>query len=328
MSTFTVFAPKWIAEGGISSPRTVQGYPAQTAAWRDGDILTPVTTGTITLPTQGAGNFTNATGALTPGPSLGTNPVPFQINNSSSSQTQGVVTVTGTTAASAPAQTYFVEVTYVETSLTNESQVSVPFIINCAAGVTPNVNVASAGAPAGADHYAVYASFMPNTFWLQHAVVALGTATAIVYPLTNSIGLNKGSVGISSSIFGMADSDSDAYFAGQLGAAPGGSQATGKRSLFGATQSYGPGWTNDPYALPVTKLQIGLMEINLVQAYSPGLNYASVGFNIDSATGYFTADTTQTAAAVIQDLAYYPDTGNTGDFGARVRIKLNGSALI
>jgi hypothetical protein len=329
LATYTAYEPQWIAEGGTTGPRTAQIYPAQLALWRTGDILTPVTTGTITTPTGGtAASFTNATGLLTPGPSLGTSPVPFQMATSSSTQTQGAVTVTAVTAASAPAQTYFCVVTY-DITIATESQVSQAFIINCAAGITPDVNVASAGAPAGATTYGVYLSFMPNTFWLQHAVTALGTPTAITYPLTNSIGINKAAASISTNIVGMADCDSDAYFAGTLGATAGGSQFNSKRSLFGATQSFGPGWTNDPFALPVTKLQNGQVEMSLVQAFNPGLNYSACGVNIDATTGYFVADTTQTACAIIQDLAFGPGyRGNTGDFGARIRIKFNGSALI
>jgi hypothetical protein len=328
VTTYPAFEPQWIATGGILSPRVAQVYPAQVAAWRTGDILGLITTGAILTPTGGtATSFTNATGALTPGPSLGANPVPFNITGAAGTQTQGVVTVTATAAAAAPAQTLFGVVTY-NITLATESQVSVPFIINTVAGITPNVNVAAAGAPAGATTFKLYLGFLPGTFWSQSAVSALGTMISTAYPLTNSIGANKAAVAVSTGIIGMADSDSDAYYAGILGATAGGSLNTGKRSLFGATQSFGPGWTNDPFALPVTKLQVGLIELSLVQGWSPGLLYAAVGFNIDAATGYFVADTSQTAAGVIQDIAFGPGRGNVGDVGARVRVQVNASAVI
>jgi hypothetical protein len=328
MAAFTAFEPKWIPTGGIISPRTVQVYPAQQAAWRTGDLLINVTTGTVTTPTGGtATSFTNATGANTPGPSLGTAPVPFNVTSSSYSATQGAVTVTASASASAPAQSLWCIVTYTITA-TTESQNSAPFLINTVAGVLPIVNVTATGAPAGATTYALYAGFLPLSYYRQSAVTALGSTTTTAYPLTNSSGVNKAAAGVSTGIIGMADSDSDAYFAGILGATAGGSQNTGKRSLFGATQSFGPGWTNDAFALPVTKLGPGLIELSLVQGFYPSLIFASTGFNIDATTGYFVADTTQTAAGTIQDIAFSPGQGNVGDTGARVRVQLNSSAVV
>ena len=324
MATYPSYEPQWVAEGGITGPRTAQLYPAQTAAWRTGSILTQVVTGgPITVPSGGA-----LTAATIAGPSLGTLPVPFQVSTNASSQTQGVVTVTAQTAASAPPETLFGVVTYTAAAITTESQPSQPFIINSAAGITPIVNVSATGAPAGLTKYAVYMGFLPNTWYLQHAVTALGTVTDLAYPLTNSTGVNQAQAGISTGILGMADCDSDAYFAGVLGATAGGSQNTGKRSLFGATQSFGPGWTNDPFALPVTKLQQGEVEISLKQAWYNSLIGSSVGLNIDAATGYFVADTTETACATIQNLAWGPGyRGDVGDIGARIRIKFNAGAL-
>jgi hypothetical protein len=329
LATFTAYEPQWIATGGIESPQIQQVYPAQTAAWRTGDLVINVITGTITTPTGGtATSFTNATGANTLGPSLGPTPVPFNITGATGI-TQGVVTVTGVASAGAPAQTLFGVVSYTITA-TTESQVSVPFIINTIAGFLPTVNVSATGAPAGATSYAVYLGYQPNTWYRQSAVTALGTGTATTYPLTNSVGINKAAAGVSTGILGMADCDSDAYYGGILGATAGGSQNTGKRSLFGATQSFSPGWTNDPFALPITKLQSGIIELNLVQAFYPSLVNTAVGFNIDPVTntGYFVADTTQTAAGIITDIAYGPSyRGNVGDVGARVRVRLNAAAV-
>jgi hypothetical protein len=329
---YPAFAPKWKAVGGITSPQTAQVYPAENATFRDGDILLNVTTGAIVVPTGGtAASFTNATGANTPGPFLGplatSQPSAFNVG-STAALVQGAVTVTGVASAGAPARTLFGVVTYTITAAT-ESQNSQPFIINLQPGFTATINVAAAGAPAGATTYTVYLGFLPNTWARQFTVITLGTATGnILNPLTNSVGANRASAGSSTGIIGVADVDSDAYYGGQQGATAGGSQFTGKRGLFGATQSYGPGWTNDPFALPITKLQSGLLEMSLVQPFNNTLFNAAVGLNIDSTTGYFVADTSQTAVGVIRDLAFSPNQGNVNDVGARVLVAFNAAALI
>ena len=326
MAIYTASEPQWKPSGGTLGPRTSQVYPAQTAAWRAGDILTLITTGTIVTPTGGAGTMVGV-----PGPSFGLAPVPFNIGTNGQSVTQGVVTVSGVTAASYPAQTLFGVLTYTTGSATNETLISVPFLINTAAGIQPRITVAATGAPATTTSFRAYAGFQPNSWYLQGTDTAFAANYSFVYPLTNSVGVNRAAAGISTNIVGLADCDSDAYYAGPLGATAGGSQATGKRSLFGATQSYAPGWTNDPFALPVTKLQSGQVEMCLTQPYSNALLYAAVGFNIDplTNTGYFVADTSQTAAGTIQ--AFVQPIGYGGDVGdqnARVIVQVNGSAVI
>jgi hypothetical protein len=327
MATYTAYEPKWKAPAGVLGPQIQQLYfPAQNAAWRKGSLLINVTTGTIVTPTGGTStSFTNATGANTPGPLLGFN-TPFNITSSSYSLTQGAVTVTASTSATAPAATYFCEVSYTITA-TTESVPSAPFLINCPAGLLPSVNVTATGAPAGATTYAFYAGLYPGQYMRQSAVTALGTATALTYPLTNSVGLNQAASNVSSGIIGMADCDSDAYYAGVLGATAGGSQQTSKRSLFGATQSYGPGFDYYPFALPVVKLQSGLIEASIVQAWNPALIGSSVGWTLNTVTGYFTADTTATAAGTIQGLSSQPFQGDVGDFFARVLVLPTQSTL-
>jgi hypothetical protein len=311
--------------------KTRQLYPAQLAVWKDGDPLQNVVTGTINYPTGGV-----STMATTAGPSLGANPVPFNVNSSSYSVTQGVVTVAAVVAAASPAQTFFGVVTYATNTgppPTNESLISVPFVINTVAGINPTISVSATGAPGSATTFGVYMGFLPNTYTLQSAATALGAAYTILYPLTNSQGVNKAASGATSGILGIADVDSDAYFAGILGATAGGSINTGKRALFGATQSFQPGWTNDPFALPATDLRYGELELSLKQAWYPSLveSYAAVGFSYDVTTGYMVADTTQTGAT-FQDTAFGAGLNtayapNPGDTGARVRIKFLQSAL-
>ena len=329
--TYTAFAPKFKPNAGAISPGTRQVYPVENAVWKDGDILINTTNGTVTAPSGGtAASFTNATGALTPGPSLGSSPGPFNVS-STAALVQGVVTVTGVASSGAPARTLFCVVTYAITNAT-ESQNSTPFIINLAAGYTATITVATAGRPAGATTFMVYLGVTPNTWARQlgaAGVTNTGSATAnIPNPLTNSSGAGPAAAAQNTNILGVADVDSDAYYGGQQGATAGGSYFNGKRGLFGATQSYAPGWDNLGFAMPCTPLTGGTLEMTLVQPWNNTLLYAAVGINIDSATGYFVADTTQTQCGNIQDLAYSPGYGNVNDVGARVLVKFLGSVLI
>jgi hypothetical protein len=289
------------------------------------------TVGSINAPTGGAGAV-----STTAGPSLGNAPGPFNISSSSYSQTQGVVTVTGVASAGAPARTLFVVVTYATNTgppPTTESLASVAFIINTIPGVAAAVNVSATGAPGATTYFATYAGFLPNTYAWQ-ANTAQGSAYTLANPLTNSAGVNQAPSGVSSGIVGVANTDSDAYFAGQLGATAGGSiYAGGKHYVFGATQSFSPGWPNDAFKLPVGNLAIGQLEISLKQGWYPILNGQAIGVSIDATSGCFVADTTQTACATIIDqaqgvglnTAYAP---NPGDTFARIRVKFYASAIV
>lgn len=320
-TTYTVFEPQWIAPSGVLGPKVQQILPlTQTGLFRGGDILINQTAGTITAPSPN-GTFAVA-GSLTPGPSLGTNPSPFNVNSSSYSVVQGVVTVAATASAGTPAQTYFCVLTYAGGGAI-ETLPGTYFTVNVAAGLLPTFLVSSTGAPTNATGSFLYASTIPNTYWRQDVQQVFASTHTVTYPLANRIGANKAAAAVSTGILGMADSDSDAIYGG----APGGSVNTGKQNIFGASQSFSPGWTNDPYYVPVIKGDTGLFELNLVQTWYGTLLYAAVGLNIDATTGYFVADTTQTACATIQNKTFGPGRGDVGDTYARVQIRFNAAAL-
>jgi hypothetical protein len=317
-TTFTAFEPAWKAVAGITGPVTKQVLPIPNALWRTGDFLTNEIDGTITFPVPIGVMIATA------GPSLGTTPSVFQIVTSASSITQGVVTVTASVSAGAPAQTYYCVVAYANGTTIAATSISLPsigFIINVPAGLLPVVSVSATGQPAASGNFLVYLSTLPGLYWFQGGA-ATGATVTPTSPLTNRTGANKATAGITTGILGMADSDSDASFFGGVG----GSSATGKRSLFGATQSIAPGWTLDTLQLPVTKGSPGVFEINLAQQWN-GQLYAAVGLNIDAATGYFVADQTQAACAVISDKPFGPGLGDIQDTLARVFITFNASAL-
>jgi hypothetical protein len=310
----------WKAQAGYTgSPTIKQLTPVPGALWRTGDFLAQTTTGTITYPTP--------VGAMiaTAGPSLGTSQVPFAMVTSSSSVTQGVVTVTASSSAGVKAATYWCQVAYANgttVGATSQSLPSAGFLINCADGLLPVISVSATGQPGSSGSFLAFFSTIPGTYWFQGGAATGSTVTG-ASPLTNSIGINKGTASMNSNIAGMADCDSDAGFFSGVGGNPG----VGKRNIFGPTLNAPPGWTADVYQLPVVKCQQGFFLINLVQQWN-GQLYTSVGLNIDSTTGYFVADTTQTACATIQDKPFGPGLGDVGDTYAKVLIQFTASTLI
>jgi hypothetical protein len=314
-TTFTVYEPQWVAEGGITGPRTIQGFPAPNALWRSGDFLALTTNGTITNPTA-----SGASSAVV-GPSLGATPGPFNIATASTSITQGVVTVTATAsgASAAPALTYYAVVAY--TSATSQTLASAPFIITCPAGLLPLVSVSATGEPAGFTQFTLFISSTPGTYWQQGSATNTGSTVGPAYPLANMQGLNKAAAGFTTNCFGMADCDSDAQY-WDMGA------PANKRAPFGAVYTLPPAWDQQSILLPVIKAQLGLFEVNLVQPWQNSLLYSNVGFNIDANTGFFVADNTQSTAATISAKPSGPGLGTTGDSYARVYVKFNGTVLI
>lgn len=305
MAVITPSVPFWAAQPGISAPNVAQYIPQQNAAWREGDFLIMKTTGTITTPNPN-GALATAAGPL--------------LSN---------VTLGQSASAGVPALTYFGVVTYIGAAAI-ESQISSPFIFNTTAGNVPTVSVSSTGAPSGATQFAVYLGVTPTSYAKQGSSTNLGSTVTAAYPLTNSIGANRAAASSNSNILGMAVCDSDATF----GAYPGGSLSTGKANLFGASQSFEPGWDNSSFRLPVIVPNQGLIAINLVQPWFTSLIGAAVGLNIDTSTSvltgsnYFVADTTQTQIGTIKGKVAIPGGGTIGDTGARVLIQFLTSVLV
>jgi hypothetical protein len=311
MATIGYYEPRLVGSGSIKEPKKFLVNPAQGAAWRRGDIVVQTTTGTITALNP------NGNGALA----------------SASAPAASAVTLGTSAVAGAPAATYYGAVTYTATS-----QESPPyyFIVNCPAGYLPTVNVASAGAPAGATNQATYLGLFPGYLALQQATkttTALGATFTASNPLTNSTGANRGATNLSGSIIGLADSMSDeTYFDGI-----GGSFTAGRASSrLGATNSVAPLTPTEAPMLYVVGLGFGqLVEMNLNQntAWSPMLLNTQVGLTLDATTGFFTVDPTQSnKVAVIVDQrpgVYIGPTasGSSGDIGTRVIVEFLPAAL-
>lgn len=283
-------------------------FPAPGAAWRRGDFLQQITTGSITTPA--------------PTGSMSTTAGPLAAN----------VTLSTTTTSGAPAATYYIIVTYTATS--NESLLSQEFIVNCLVGTTPTISVASSGAPAAATDFAAYVSLYSGGEALQQAsktTTALGATYTVAYPLTNSIGANRSVTNPSGSIWGLAQSNSnDVFFSGI-----GGSSTVNDASLFGA--SLGPPLVPaEVQQLYVIALGGQPVQINLSQAYAwtYSLVGTTVGLTLDTTSGFFYADPaagnkvatiTGNVSGVLMG-ANYP--GGPGDFGARVIIQMTTSDLV
>lgn len=316
MATLPVVGPRIIAVPGIDSVN-IKSYPLQQgAAWRESDFLTLTTVGAVTAKTLAASSSTllNVAGPVF-GQSLSV--------SSTAAVTNGNITITGVVTAGAPAATYYVYCTYTAAGPI-ESLPGPEFIISCAAGFTFSVNVATAGRPATATQFAVYASVYEGGELLQQATkVTTNTGTAFTVgatagALVNSVGVNRSASNDHASIVGIAIHDSQALYETGVG----GSFTAGNISnLLGA-------WANPPTLAPsdpgqglvVTLVNGQPFEISLLQPWTNALVGAAFGLTLD-ATGWFVADTGATAVGIINGLAggFLGDTGGSTDIYARVR---------
>jgi hypothetical protein len=301
MATISYSLPRLVGSGPIREPKLVPVMPTQNAAWRAGDLVVQSTTGSVVNPpAAGSGSLAGIAGPA------------------SSAITTGTSASSGAVAAS-----YFCQVTYTGTSA--ESLPSSGFIINVPAGYVPTVTVASSGAPSGATGFNTYLGLLPGVYIKQNSsATSLGSAFTAAYPLTNYFGANRGASNLSSNIYGLALSDSQSSFFG----GPGGSFTAGTpNSLLGATNTIPPLAPTDAYFLYVCSLSSNQrIEINLNQntAYAPNLNTTTAGLTLDSSTGIWTVDPTQsnkifTIERLAGGVAIGPTaSGSVGDLGARV----------
>jgi hypothetical protein len=308
------------------SPQIVPAVAGQAASggfnvWRRGDILVNTPVGNIVTPSGGASSGGTSL-ATTAGPALAAGQGVFTLISTSTSITSGAVTVTAATSANNPAQTYYCIVTYTNTTGSNESLSSQEFIIQCPAGLAPQVTVASASAPTGAATFALYVGLYPGYEALQQATkytTSLGTAFTIPAPqLTNSIGLSRAATNASAAMFGMAVDDSNALFYNSIG-------NVGNQSLFGVTMTQPPLTAADAYNNLVYKLQSQTLEMNLVQPFYPSvIGGAVAGLLLDPTTGFFVADTSQSNKVLnILQAAVGPQgfEGGVGITGTRVWVQ-------
>lgn len=238
------------------------------------------------------------------------------------------VTLGTTAAAGAPAATYYILVSYTATS--NESLASQEFVVNCAAGNVPTVNVASAGAPGAATNFACYASVVQGAETLQQAsktTTALGATFTLANPLINPSGIGRAASNANSGICGLTLHDSAALYASGIG---GSNTAGGIANLLGTWGNPPPlGGPDAQQALVASLVNGQPIEISLKQPWLSSLEGAAAGLTLDTsqqAAGVFIADTTATACLTI--LERLDLGGNPLDTGARLRAIFNASAVI
>lgn len=207
---------------------------------------------------------------------------------------------------------------------------SAEFIQNCPAGFVPQVTVASAGAPAGATNYAVYASVMEGAETLQQATkttTALGANFTLPNPLINPSGITRAASNANSGIAGLTLHDSGALYATGVG---GSNTAGGINQLLGTWGNPPPlGGFDAAQALVVPLILSQAVEISLKQPWTSGLSGSQAGLTLDTsqqAAGVFIADTTATACLTI--LERLDLGGAVNDTGARVRAIFNAAAVI
>lgn len=311
----TYTEPKFVASPNIREPRIFLVNMAQGAAFRRSDLVVLSTTGTITTPPGASSGSTY--GTTTAGPAA------------------SAVTIVNHATSGAPAATYYIVVTYTLTS--NESAPSQMFIQNCPPGYTPGITVSSTGEPAGTTNFAAYVGLLPNYLSLQQATkttTATGSQFNVAYPLTNSQGANEGATNLSSGILGIAaHASNETYFDGYGGSFTAGNPG----SRLGSTNTIAPLTPTEAPLAYVIGLGGGqLYEFNLNTAsgaFSPYLIGTTAGMTLDSTTGWWTVDTSQSNKIVtIVDArpgVYIGPTAQSSsdNLGTRVIVEFSSSAL-
>lgn len=320
-----IISPRLVGQAGVDSP-TVRSYNlAQNAAFREGDVVGLVTTGTINLPSP------QGSMAAVVGPTLGIN---ANLSSAASTVTVGNVAITATsTGAPGFAVSYYVILTY--TATTNESLPGQEFIINAAPGVLPIVNVTTTGGNAAATNYGVYVGVYSGGEARQQAALtttAINTPLTFPNPLTNNIGLNRVATNANAGIIGLAMHDSAALYVGGVG---GSFSAGGPANLLGTWGSPPPLMPGDPQQALVgyTGIYGGApIEICLLQPFYESLVGTAAGITLNAASGYFVADNSQSNKILtITDkvLGSPTDVGatNNGDTFSRVKCVFTAGTL-
>lgn len=279
------------------------GIIGYNAAWKEADFLTYTAGTAAKLPAP-----TGSMAALA-GPVYGT----------------PNIVVVQHASAGAPGGVYYIVVSY--TATTNESNVSQEFTVASAAGYVPGITAASAGAPAAATDFAVYASLFSGGEALQQAsktTTALGTQFNIPNALINQYGFQR-SASSDSALLALSMHDSAEIYEKGLG---GGNTAGGPGNILGI-------WANPPpfsldfnYQALVYSLGGRYVEMSLVQPWNQGLVGAAVGITLDATSNQFVADT---GATQIGNIAWYVDgspaaVGGPFQTGTRVAVLIEATA--
>jgi hypothetical protein len=236
------------------------------------------------------------------------------------------------TASTLPIGTYLVQVSYQYAS--GESLPSPATSITTTVA-NPSIGVTAPAAQLGAIGYFVYVTPVggaAGTETRQGVLTALGTNSVVS---SFSIqGCQKGATNLSSGILGIAMFDSNAIYAGPSATSTGFPALTGINSgRFGVPAAV-PGvvapqdQTNMRY---YTLHDFNQLDINLpttVTYPQGGMLGAAIGLSIDSGSGFFVADPSQTnKVGTIVGEVNGPGYGTYGDTAKRVTIQINASAI-
>lgn len=323
MALLSYFEPYWVGSGAFTAPIEVGYVKAQNAIWRQGSILVSSPTAVV-VPSGGLGTLIAAAGPISNSGTLTTAGQTI-VTTTVTSTGSNVVTITAVAAAGAAAQSYWVELTFVNT-IANESQTGPEFVINCGPGIIFSVNVTAAGAPSGSVNYATYVGVYPANEVVQTATkagTALGTALTLTAPLAFNKGVLQAATNANSNIVGIALNTSDQYFV----SGPGGAITVNNQSMLGATVSLPPMQPQEIYLGYVAKLQNAYIEMSLIntQAWSPALIGSTFGITLDAATGFYVANPAGTNVGfIVSGADGVPGVvGSTGDFGKRIVVQFN-----
>ena len=324
MAVLPIIPPRLVGAPGLDSPVPRVYSLAPGAVFREGDFGIITATGTVT----GAQPAPTGSLATSVGPTF-SGVASF---SSTATLTSGPVTLIGVTTSGAPAQSYYVILTY--TAAGTESAIGAEFVVSCAAGYTFSINVASAGAPTGSTNFAAYISTYQGGELLQQAsrtTTALGAAYPVTSPLSPNVGVARAltnSVGTASTpITGIALADSQALWATGVG----GSFTAGNiANLLGAwmpAPTLGP--IDPSQAIFVSVANGQPIEICLLQPWNNSLIGSGCGLNLTSA-GYFVADTAQSNkifTIVAKEFGSPADVGGVGDTYSRVQVIANSTGF-
>lgn len=210
------------------------------------------------------------------------------ITSSSFSQVIGNVTITATTSTGAAAASYYTFFTY-GGAASIEGLPGPEFIINCAAGLKPIVNVASTGSPTNSTQFVTYVGTYPGGEVQQNSGTNFGSPFTFVVPLTNNIGVTRASTNPGSNIVGLAIQDSAALYASGVG---GSFTAGGPGNVLGTWANPAPLGVGDATRPLIVRPQNNqIYTLSLKQAFYPSLIGTTAGLALDTTTGYWIVDT-------------------------------------
>jgi hypothetical protein len=261
--------PRVFGTPGINSPTLANYQKAQNAAFKAGDFLALVTTGTIVNPNP------NGSIAAAPGPIM-----PNVIGSP--------VTITNVATANAVAATYYIILTYVGAG-SIESLPSVEYLFSSPAGFTPNIVVTAVGSPVGSTGTGTYIGLVPGSEAQQAASTNFTVAYHQAITLANYQGVNQATTNQAANIVGLALHGSAAVWATGVG---GSSTAGGNANILGVTANPPPIGDPGNFGVVVVKLLASQpLVLSLVQPYYN--NITSVGLLLDTVSGKFVADSSQ-----------------------------------